>query len=48
VGDKKFKASEVDRSLAKQQLEKRLDLNMDLAFNLGKEDKKRKGMGMSL
>lgn len=48
VGDKKFKASEVDRSLAKQQLEKRLDLNMDLAFNLGKEDKKSKGVGMSL
>jgi hypothetical protein len=48
VGDKKFKASEVDRSLSKQKIEKRLDLNMDLAFNLGKEDKKSKGVGMSL
>ena len=46
VGDKKFKASEVDRSLAKQQLEKRLDLNQVISVDLGKENKKSKGVSI--
>lgn len=46
VGDKKFKASEVDRSLAKQQLDKRLALNREISVDLAKETRKSKGVSI--
>ncbi|MCP4746438.1 MAG: relaxase/mobilization nuclease domain-containing protein [Desulfobacteraceae bacterium] len=46
VGDKKFKASEVDRSLAKQTIEKRLTMNKEISVDLAKENRKSKGVSI--
>lgn len=40
VGDQRFKASEVDRSLSKQQLEKKLTMNQDISRELSSSQKR--------
>lgn len=46
VGDKRFKASEVDRSLSKQQLEKKLTMNQDISQERDASQKRSHGMGL--
>lgn len=48
IGDKKFKASEVDRSLSKQKIDKRLALNKEISLDLAKENHKTKAISRGI
>ena len=46
VGEQRFKASEVDRSLSKQQLEKKLAMHQDISQERDVSQKRTRGMGL--